>query len=174
LSNETDIPKTPNIDICIECKTKLNDNTPKPVSNCPLCGRPMCEHHLRAKLAQVPDFKSSGKKHSATMEILEKDYGSGDGHPCLPYTINFWQQYEKQFEYRIPKTITKIHGSSRGGLVPAVQLSNLLRPPFADNRKIKIIAEMFNDEIKPLVKEWKSLKNSIEHISSFSETLCLS
>ena len=106
MSNETDIPKTPNINVCIECKTKLNDSTPKPVSNCPLCGRPMCEQHLRAKLAQVPDFKSSGKKHRATMEILEKDCGSGDGHPCLPYTTNFWQQYEKQFEYRIPKTKT--------------------------------------------------------------------
>lgn len=46
-----------------------------------------------------------------------------------------WQQFDdacKQIAQRVPKTITKIYGISRGGLIPAVRLSHLLRIPFAD------------------------------------------
>lgn len=84
--------------ICIECKTKLNDDTLKNVTKCPYCQRPMCNYHLRPKPIFIPDFKDTGKRYKEVQEIIEKDLHADDGHPCLPYTKIFWKEYEKRQE----------------------------------------------------------------------------
>ena len=87
------------IDICIECKTKLQDDTSKPVSECPNCNRPMCEYHIRPKLVHQPNFADTNKKQEAINEIIKRENGDkDDGHPCFQYTMDFWKKHDKQYE----------------------------------------------------------------------------
>lgn len=84
--------------ICVECKTKLNDDTLKHVTDCPYCQRPMCKYHLRPKPSFIPDFKDAGKRCKEIKEIIEKESYTDGGHPCFPYTKVFWERYDKQQE----------------------------------------------------------------------------
>ena len=90
--------ENPIIDVCVEHKTKLGDGTPMPVKPCQYCDRLMCSFHLRPFLAQIPNFKNDEKKYRAEREIVEKNRGNGEGHPCFQYTKSYWEQCEKQFQ----------------------------------------------------------------------------
>lgn len=84
--------------ICIECKTKLNDGAIKHVTDCSYCHRSMCSYHLRPRLVFIRDFKDTGKEYKTIQEIIEKDLHADGGHPCFPYTKIYWKEYDKQQE----------------------------------------------------------------------------
>ncbi|WNZ29337.1 MAG: hypothetical protein IAX21_00245 [Candidatus Bathyarchaeota archaeon] len=91
-----------NLDVCVECKTKLNDSTTKPVTPCPHCGRNMCSYHLHPTLASIPNLKYQSKEQKAIAEQQKLNHKGKGGHPCFPYTRDFWQKYDKQYEYKMP------------------------------------------------------------------------
>lgn len=51
------------------------------------------DHFLRRFQVLKMTKRSIGQK-----EIVERDQGNGDGHPCFQYTEIYWEQCEKQFQ----------------------------------------------------------------------------
>lgn len=84
--------------VCIECQTKLKDDTLKPISVCPICERAFCSLHQRTSLVYIPDFKRVDKAIKEAKEVIEKNNADGTGHPCLPYTLDFWKEYDLEKE----------------------------------------------------------------------------
>ena len=97
-------------DICVECKTKHDDNTLKSVSECPLCHRLMCERHLQPKLAYIPNFRDTSKSMKEVQEMIEKNYVNETGHHCLPYTLNFWKNYDLEREQKLHRIKNSMDG----------------------------------------------------------------
>jgi len=83
--------------ICIECKVRHQDLSPKTLYICPLCNREFCIHHLDTKLA----FFSARFKIADMIEdkeyrqMVENDFYREDAHPCVPYT----KKRIKELEY---------------------------------------------------------------------------
>jgi hypothetical protein len=91
------------VGVCIECETKHHDVTLKTVFQCSYCERYVCDYHLPARLAYIVDLKSTSKKAKETRKIVEEDYARGDGHPCLPYSLEFWKWFESEKTLRIER-----------------------------------------------------------------------
>jgi hypothetical protein len=84
--------------VCVECQTKSKDDTLKPISVCPICERAFCSFHSRTTLVYIPDFKHIDKIIKEAKEIIEKNHADDTGHPCLPYTLDFWKEYDLEKE----------------------------------------------------------------------------
>ena len=52
--------------------------------------------HLKPLLAYIPDLKHVDKEIIETREIIEKENAQEIGHSCLPYTLEFWKNFEKE------------------------------------------------------------------------------
>lgn len=96
--------------ICDECKIKLNDDTIKPVSPCPICKRLVCAIHSRSKLVNIPDFKDDSKRLKEFYEIIREDYVDDTGHSCMPYTLTYWKEYDLEKERKQQREKNQMDG----------------------------------------------------------------
>jgi hypothetical protein len=98
--------------VCVECETKFKDSSLKVVTICPICQRPVCDMHRVSKLAYIPDFKHTSKAIKEAQEIIrnQKDCLREKGHPCLPYTLDFWKQYDLEKERKKQRIKNQMDG----------------------------------------------------------------
>ncbi len=97
------------IGVCVECP-KNGDDTVKTVSPCPICKRFVCSIHSQPMLAYIPDFKHTGKVIKEAKEIIKSHNAGGLGHPCLPYTLNFWKEFDLEKERRKQRIKNQMDG----------------------------------------------------------------
>jgi len=97
-----EIKKANNLEygVCVECATKYNDTSHKPVVPCPICERAVCSTHSQSMLAYIPDFKRIDKVIKEAKEVIETHNANGIGHSCLPYTMDFWKRYDMEKELK--------------------------------------------------------------------------
>jgi hypothetical protein len=148
------------IGICTEHATKLNDYTPKPVLQCPLCQRYVCSLHFEAKLAYIPDLGRADKIAKETREIVDEQ-SIGGGHPCLPYTTEFWKRFELEKILTMQRRKNNMDGFGYFSDEEITTLSTKRKytseegkPPKPNNSKEP------NEETKP--SRWQKLKEFLK------------
>ncbi len=156
------------IGVCTECQTKLNDDSLKPISVCPICERAFCSFHSKTTLVYIPDFKNVDKAIKEAKEVIEKNHADGTGHPCLPYTLDFWKEYDLEKERKKQREKNNMDGF---GYFTDEEIKNTsdrkwheLRKrldapvPEPEPKESVVIPVSGEDENKPKESFWQKLK----------------
>lgn len=82
--------------ICPQCAIN-GDHTEKPLQQCPYCGKLYCHKHVKPHLVMTfAAYQSYVRLYSDIAEQIKQEWRSEDGHPCIQYTQQFWQEYRKR------------------------------------------------------------------------------
>jgi len=95
------------IGICSRCAVYDNDHSEKKLYQCPYCGEWFCEEHIEPSLVLTfSQYQELWRKYRDLRDFLENEWHKKNGHPCYPYTQQFWRTYEEKKKrlYSISKT----------------------------------------------------------------------
>lgn len=154
--------------VCVECETKFNDTSLKAVTICSICKRPVCDTHKQSKLAYIPDFKHTGKAIKEAQEIIRKQHEclQERGHPCLPYTLGFWKEFDLERELKRQRIRNHMDGFgyATDEEIEHLKVSHLMKQAsYINERQKDAVRRQFTEEARKRADATRTYDNKFNY-----------